>query len=253
MSTQYFLMRIKTHANVSVFGCSSMVDSFFCCDSLSVFIVSDTESLSEGEDSCHGDENLPPHTSSPTKRSSIYFNPCTTNSGIVFWGSPELSPPRLAKNPLTPANRPPLLHPATTVGRRGVPSTPLSRPPRPHPVTVAGKRSVPQTARPPPAVTAKGRDVPSTPLNRLQRPHPVTTAGRRGFPLTPANHPPLQLPVTTPSAGRSFSRSKDKMVAELFKLFNDSVFDGMVSEHANHGEHVCTAVCLGSKFNQLFL
>lgn len=196
--------------------------------------------MSGEEDNCHGDENLSPHASPPAKGSPIYFNPCTTNSGIVFWGSPELNPPRLGKNHLlTPVNQPPPAHPVTTVGRRGVRSTPLGRPPQPHPLTVAGRRMVSQTAQPPPSgpvIAARGEDVPSTPLNCPPQPHPVTTVGRRGFPLTPVNHPPPLHPVTTPSAGKSFSRSKDKMVAELFKLFNDSVFDGKVSEHdiTNH-------------------
>ena len=56
---------------------------------------------------------------------------------------------------------------------------------------------------------------------------------RKTLPRTPLNRPPPSKPITTPSAAKNFSRAKNKMIAELFQLFNESVFDRLVSQMPN--------------------
>ena len=54
--------------------------------------------------------------------------------------------------------------------------------------------------------------------------------GKKSLLSTPVNRnipPSLQL-VTTPSAAKNFSRFKNKMITEVFSLFNESVFENKV-------------------------
>ncbi len=85
-----------------------------------------------------------------------------------------------------------------------------------------------------------------TPKNDTQFRRPVT---EKRLPLTPLNRPVLQIPFTerrphiiprnrsiptkyypvaTPSVNKNFSRFKNTMISELFKLFNESIFEGKV-------------------------
>lgn len=202
--------------------------------------MSDSEYLS-CEDSDDGDddrypmkENLfhtpstGPSTNSPLPGSPVYETPCTPNSGLMFWGSPRnrtgpKNHPRVPLSekkvfPLTPTNQTCPRH-VPFSDRKPLPLTPRDQTaPRYHPrVSFSEKKVVPATPR---NQTTGPRHYPD--------PH-VPFMERKVLPHTPRNRPPPRSqPVTTPSANKNFSRFKEDMIAELFREFNRSVFEGQV-------------------------
>lgn len=164
-----------------LFLCSFLLS---CCR-LSAFIVSDSEELSD-------DENTVP--TYPPLSPISYPTPCTPATGVMFWGSPRTPDKERVKmvqfterKPLTPKNYR-IPKPQAAATEMKFPSTPMTCP------------------------------LPKAPFT-ARRPH-----------MTPRNYPASFLDsATTPSANKNFTRFKNTMVSELFQMFNQSIFDGMVS------------------------
>ena len=124
--------------------------------------------------------------------SPVYQTPCAPATGIMFWGSPSSTSSSYKSH------------------RNTVKSVHFTSSPVLHPGSVTAGRS------------------PLTPVNRPLTQLMSFTERRPQMP--PRNCPmPSKCPVTTPSAGKNFSRCKSTMVAELFKFFNKSVFEEKVS------------------------
>lgn len=199
--------------------------------SLSVFIVSDSENVSGEDDS---DNELPP-------RPLIYHTPCTPKAGVMFWG--DISPQNMPPN--TKGSCPQHQQDSSTR------SLDITKSPRHQQDSSTGSLDITRSPRHQQDSSTRSLDItgspihqqdpsstrfPDTPESSGNNHHPIPHywqrrpfTERKLLPRTPLNRPPPSQPITTPSAAKNFSRAKNKMITELFQLFNESVFDRLVS------------------------